>query len=411
MTTANDPRLAAALRRYREGRCISGDAVAAALRWSPSKMSRIERGRTGISRADLDRLTGYYQTRGMPPAQAAALAALHDEATARAHLTSGYLGPAALAAEACEWAPGAVPRLLQTRDYTRALLAGLAPAVVLSPGEIRDRCDAIALWQARLTADPPLRYRAVLDAAVLTRDPGGVLRDQLERLAAADTAGPDTEVRVLPAPEAGALAAVPAFTWLGWPPPGDESAIMTDDLDGPAWPALAERETWQRRLVFTALWDAADPAGPAVKAALAALLSRLGFRHVDVRAAPAVPARLPGQPVRYRLGQRGRRGRRHQRVHPGQRQPGRRPVAGGRVAPVVQPVQRPAAHLQVPPRLRRVQRGQPPRGQLPVHPGRPVDLQVLLGHAVPGGPPAVVEQLPPVNREVPHPAPVHGHRS
>ena len=45
--TVRRRRLAAELREIREGKGKSGDAVAAALKWSPSKISRYERARTG----------------------------------------------------------------------------------------------------------------------------------------------------------------------------------------------------------------------------------------------------------------------------------------------------------------------------------------------------------------------------
>jgi len=45
--TVRRRRLAAELRGIRESRGKSGDAVAAALKWSPSKISRYERARTG----------------------------------------------------------------------------------------------------------------------------------------------------------------------------------------------------------------------------------------------------------------------------------------------------------------------------------------------------------------------------
>ena len=46
--TVRRRRLAAELREIRESKGKSGDAVAAALNWSPSKISRYERARTGL---------------------------------------------------------------------------------------------------------------------------------------------------------------------------------------------------------------------------------------------------------------------------------------------------------------------------------------------------------------------------
>jgi transcriptional regulator with XRE-family HTH domain len=49
-------RLAAELREIREVKGKSGDAVAAALKWSPSKISRYERARTGLRPREVERL-------------------------------------------------------------------------------------------------------------------------------------------------------------------------------------------------------------------------------------------------------------------------------------------------------------------------------------------------------------------
>src|SRR5579862_868979 len=57
-------RLAAELRGIREGKGESGDAVAAALNWSPSKISRYERARTGLRPREVERLLDYYQITG-----------------------------------------------------------------------------------------------------------------------------------------------------------------------------------------------------------------------------------------------------------------------------------------------------------------------------------------------------------
>src|SRR5215471_9966659 len=57
-------RLAAELREIQESKDKSGDAVAAALRWSPSKVSRYELARTGLKPQEVERLLDYYQVTG-----------------------------------------------------------------------------------------------------------------------------------------------------------------------------------------------------------------------------------------------------------------------------------------------------------------------------------------------------------
>src|SRR6202046_2560709 len=62
--TVRRRRLAAELRGIRESRGKSGDVVAAALRWSPSKISRYELARTGLKPREVERLLDYYQITG-----------------------------------------------------------------------------------------------------------------------------------------------------------------------------------------------------------------------------------------------------------------------------------------------------------------------------------------------------------
>src|ERR1700744_4013398 len=62
--TVRRRRLAAELREIRESKGKSGDAVAAALKWSPSKISRYERARTGLQPREVERLLDYYQITG-----------------------------------------------------------------------------------------------------------------------------------------------------------------------------------------------------------------------------------------------------------------------------------------------------------------------------------------------------------
>ena len=76
--TVRRRRLAAELRGIRESKGKSGDAVAAALKWSPSKISRYERARTGLRPRDVERLLDYYQI--TEPRRALLLALAEDAA-------------------------------------------------------------------------------------------------------------------------------------------------------------------------------------------------------------------------------------------------------------------------------------------------------------------------------------------
>src|SRR5579863_5429590 len=62
--TVRRRRLAAELRAIRESKGKSGDTVAAALRWSPSKISRYELARTGLKLREVEKLLDYYEVSG-----------------------------------------------------------------------------------------------------------------------------------------------------------------------------------------------------------------------------------------------------------------------------------------------------------------------------------------------------------
>src|SRR5262245_5486848 len=62
--TVRRRRLAAELREIRESKGKSGDAVAAALKWSPSKISRYVRAKTVLQPREVARLLDYYEITG-----------------------------------------------------------------------------------------------------------------------------------------------------------------------------------------------------------------------------------------------------------------------------------------------------------------------------------------------------------
>src|ERR1700683_1614999 len=76
--TVRRRRLAAELRENREHKGKSGASAAAALRWSPSKISRYERARTGLRPREVERLLDYYQITG--PRRALLLGLAEDAA-------------------------------------------------------------------------------------------------------------------------------------------------------------------------------------------------------------------------------------------------------------------------------------------------------------------------------------------
>ncbi|GAB1645194.1 DUF5753 domain-containing protein [Krasilnikovia sp. MM14-A1259] len=201
-TTTARRELGGELRRLRGGR--RGAAVAAALGWSESKLSRIETARTGIRDADLDRLLAAYEvTQG----ERIRLQELARRGRARVWWSAyrsavpdpydEYVALEAEAAAISEWESQVVPGLLQTDEYARAVIAVGADRT--DPETVQRRVALRMARQAVLSRDVPPRLSAVLDEAVLHRRVGGraVMRRQLHRLY--DACGrPGIEVRVLP---------------------------------------------------------------------------------------------------------------------------------------------------------------------------------------------------------------------
>lgn len=190
------------LRRLRGDR--KGAAVAHALGWSESKLSRIETARTGIRDADLDRLLAQIEA---PAEDRRRLQELARRGRARvwwtpyrSSLTEPYDEYVALEAEAallCEWEAQVVPGLLQTDEYARAVIEAGADR---ADGDVIETRVMLRMnRQTMLTREDPPRLRLVIDEAVLHRDVGGraVMRRQLQRLLEA-SAQPGVELQVLP---------------------------------------------------------------------------------------------------------------------------------------------------------------------------------------------------------------------
>lgn len=217
-------RLGVALRRMREGSGLSAETVGRRLRWSASKVSRIETARIGVREADVKRMLKLYRAEdhaltellalareaaspgwwtrypGLPPDQAA-YCALEDEADV------------ALAYEA-----QIVPGLLQAEDYARRLILGWAEIVPVPPAVVERDLQVRMKRQELLRAPRSLRLSVILDEAVLLHRIGGaaIMRRQLERLV--ELAGlPNVELRILPL-GADHSAALHAFTLLEFAP-------------------------------------------------------------------------------------------------------------------------------------------------------------------------------------------------
>ncbi|MBG0827296.1 helix-turn-helix domain-containing protein [Planomonospora sp. ID67723] len=185
-------RLGQELRRWRERRDLSGEEVATKLKWSASKVSRIENAKTMPRRSDVEALAKLYE---VGEAREQELLGLHQDAARKGWwedysdtLPQEYttlLGLEVEATSALNWEPQIVPGLLQTEDYAREVIRATQAITRIPPGEFRSRVKARMARQELIHRSvEPLRLWVVLDESVLLRRFGGatVMRDQLERL-------------------------------------------------------------------------------------------------------------------------------------------------------------------------------------------------------------------------------------
>lgn len=176
------------LARYREQAGLSREAVAEKLSYSVATISRIETGRTGVRAPMVRALLDLYNVND--PQVRAALEGLAREGGQRGWWSayasvinpnySTYIGFEDGATQIHDYAGIAIPGLLQTADYARAVI--LAGGPMLDDTEIDKRVDVRVTRQQRLGAG--LKLWAIMDEAVIRRLVGGreVMRQQLEHL-------------------------------------------------------------------------------------------------------------------------------------------------------------------------------------------------------------------------------------
>jgi transcriptional regulator with XRE-family HTH domain len=204
--TVRRRRLAAELREIRESKGKSGDAIAAALRWSPSKISRYERAKTGLQPREVERLLDYYEITGP---RRELLLELAEDATQKGwweeygdKLNSDYRQFIGLEDEASSiaiWHVDVLPGLLQTPDYAKHIIGSYSQIEPVTPGMI-DRLVRVRMRRQQvLDRDSAVKLAVVLDESVLQRRIGTdrVMAEQLQRLEQ-DANRPNVEVRILP---------------------------------------------------------------------------------------------------------------------------------------------------------------------------------------------------------------------
>jgi transcriptional regulator with XRE-family HTH domain len=264
--TVRRRRLAAELRGIRESKGKSGDAVAAALKWSPSKISRYELARTGLKPQEVERLLDYY---GVTGSRRELLLELAEDASRKGwweeyadSLSADYQQFIGLEHEASSiaiWHVEAVPGLLQTEGYARHVISSYSQVEPIAPGMIERLVRVRMRRQEALTRDPALQLQVVLDESVLKRRIGddSVMHGQLERLAR-EADRPDITLQILPL-DAQHTVFAESFVIFRFGP--DHDAMLQDVVSAEhlrnAFSVEGERETYLHRIAFKMLADSA----------------------------------------------------------------------------------------------------------------------------------------------------------
>jgi transcriptional regulator with XRE-family HTH domain len=268
--TVRRRRLAAQLREIREDKGKSGDTVAAALRWSPSKISRYERARTALQPREVERLLDYY---GITGSRRALLLELAEDASHKGWwedygdgIPADYQQFIGLEDEARSidiWHVEVVTGLLQTETYARHIISSYSRVEPVTPGMVERLVRVRMRRQQVLDRGPGLHLSVVLDESVLRRRVGdeSVMYDQLQRLAS-EADRPNLTLQIVPL-DAQHTVFVESFVIFRF---GQDNDAMLHDVVSAehlrsGFSVEVERETYLHRLAFRTLADAAlDPA-------------------------------------------------------------------------------------------------------------------------------------------------------
>jgi transcriptional regulator with XRE-family HTH domain len=267
--TVRRRRLAAELRGIRESKGKSGDAVAAALKWSPSKISRYERARTGLRPGEVERLLDYY---GITGPRRTLLLGLAEDAVQKGWwdefsdtLSEDYQQFIGLEHEATSidiWHVDVVAGLLQTEAYARHIISSYSRVEPVAPGMI-GRLVRVRMRRQQVLNRDDLQLSVVLDESVLKRRVGddSVMHEQLQRLAL-EADRPNLTVQILPL-DAQHQVFGESFVIFGFGADSDammQDVVSTEHLRS-GFSLEGERETYLHRIAFRMLTDASlDPA-------------------------------------------------------------------------------------------------------------------------------------------------------
>jgi transcriptional regulator with XRE-family HTH domain len=215
-------RLRGELVRRRKLSDLTQEDVAGRLEWSPSKLIRVEGGKSGITKTDLDALLNLYEVSAQERED---LQELNRGARGvgwwndyKADISGPYLNYVGYEAGATfirQFLSTVVPGLLQTEDYAKVLTASSADPMYVGP-VVRLRMRRQEELAER--AKPPRQYY-VLDEAVIRRHVGiatdpNIMPNQLRIIADRAEQSDLLDVRIIPFSTGAYAGLSSAFTLL-----------------------------------------------------------------------------------------------------------------------------------------------------------------------------------------------------
>ncbi|TDC62930.1 XRE family transcriptional regulator [Actinomadura sp. GC306] len=253
--TVRGRRLARELRKLRDEQGLTLQEVADRLGWSRATVSRLETSQTRPKPGDIADILDLY---GVPSPDRDALITLARHAGQRGWwtayqdvFTGSYVALEDEASHIRTWDPQLVHGLLQTEDYSRAVIT--AGRLLPAQEDIERRISARKIRQSLLDRENAPRLQVIFDEAVLHRPIGGgkVMRAQLDALATVAKTRPTVSIQVLPYAAQEHAGLDGRFTILSFPELADPDIAYVEGTMGDVYLESAEaiakhRDRFQR---------------------------------------------------------------------------------------------------------------------------------------------------------------------
>ncbi|MFK0116843.1 DUF5753 domain-containing protein [Streptomyces sp. NPDC090994] len=244
ISTVLGRKLGAELLRLRDAAGSTQQQAAAAISATATKVVKMERGWVPMRDPDIRALCDFYGVRDeRAVTRLLALARLDRERrrakgwwkqSPQAEALAEYISMEDVASRIRTWQQAFVPGLLQTPEYTRALV--VSEGVWTDPDEIEGVVEVRMKRQERLVGSEPLQLYAVVWEAALRQQVGGpdVMRAQLHRILELAQL-PNVRLQVLPFRAGGHACMAGAFSIVSFAEPEAADVIHVDTIAATVW--------------------------------------------------------------------------------------------------------------------------------------------------------------------------------